>query len=270
MIVHGQYGGSKIKDPNAVETIMDNVDKINPNYIVVGMNQSEPVGTCGIFHKEKCSDTLKKLFDGTLSKYYGAFLTDLLNITNENSFLMEYEPDSQKLKDYLSTSEGQKLLKRSISLFEEKFNFIKKYSDGEPKIIALGDLVNKIIKNEVNKPVEYHSVHPAATNSIESLQRKNRIKNLEDTKKDRKIAGYESRRRRTLYNLGPEVKEKIKNQIDKYIKKMRVQINTKKTSNNTEERKKQFIDELESKIDKANKDLEYISKTNKSELNKKI
>jgi hypothetical protein len=211
-----------------------------PEFLVVGMNQSEPVPVDGIFHTEKASFNLAKVFmRGALKRYYGAYVTDLLNIYDMNTKKLIYEPDSEKVKeffkDYDSNSEAIDYAKK---MFLERFLALKEANGSSPLIIALGDNTFGFTKLWTKG----HSVriiqiyHPSkrgltakeyqafAKQSLNMKLDKSDIEAIERVEKKSKDAG--KKRSVTRAVRKPEDIEMIKKHIALYINQIENRINT--------------------------------------------
>ena len=217
--------GTSAKDVKNKTRIDNEYELINPGVIVVGMNQSIKVKDYGIFHTEQCSTKLKNVFDGPLKRYYGAFITDLLNMISPNGEII-VEPKSGELKKYLNTTKGQINLKIAKEEFNKKYNLMKIYNMGQkPFIIALGPLVKGMLQQwdyRVNLTID----HPAARfpqntyNARASVEIKRRIDNNSNIEKENIVIGnYNAKRQGN--NIQKNWKEK---NIDDLLNKISLSI----------------------------------------------
>lgn len=142
------------------EAVFDNMDLMRYDVMVVGMNQSTKVSDFGIFHQETCSSKLRNAFDGPLNRYYGAFVTDLLNIMDDDNNIVA-EPDSEELKKYLKTRKGISNRLASKNRFQSIYNTITTINGKKPMVIALGDIVTDSL-SKFNIQADITIAHPAS------------------------------------------------------------------------------------------------------------
>lgn len=149
--------GDDTRDASAV---YDNMDLMRYDVIAVGMNQSTKVSDFGIFHQETCSSKLRNAFDGPLNRYYGGFVTDLLNIMDDDNNIVA-EPNSEELVKYLKTKKGIANRLAAKKRFLSIYNAITTINGKAPTIIAMGDIVKDSL-SKFNVQTDITIAHPAS------------------------------------------------------------------------------------------------------------
>lgn len=112
------------------------LEKLNPDYVFVGLNCSsthgERHGEWHNFHSDyryQNDYKLRHALNGT--KYWGAYITDIIK--------MHAEVDSNKVARFLSAH--PEVVEENISLFEEEINLL----GTKPVLIAMGDKTYEIL-----------------------------------------------------------------------------------------------------------------------------